>query len=263
MKIAGTETGSGALDVLGLDLYWIPLGAGADVVRLSGRAYEWAAAHAQHRQPCDLYHSALVARSEEGAYVIEMTPIPAGGASVARGVVSEGPVGVRLAGRIRVFRYEIRRWRNGVIPDIALAVESPVHLSDDPAVVREVLDRVQRVPTAVWGRDELRTGDMWNSNSVVAWLLASVDLLESAGPPPGGGRAPGWMSCLRVLAASRATCDSSPDAPTGAQVLAVRTRLPSIAAWEAASAPGYEKETTRVFARWLEVRHFLAEHLRA
>jgi len=31
-----------------------------------------------------------------------------------------------------------------------------------------VLETVARVPTPVWGRDELATGDMWNSNSVIA-----------------------------------------------------------------------------------------------
>ena len=208
MEMAGAERGSGALDVIGLDLYWIPLGAGADVVRLSGRAYEWLAASAQHRRPCDLYHSTLVVRSEDGAYVIEMTPIPAGGGSAARGVVSEGPVGLRSAGRIRVFRYEIRRWRDGVIPDIAFSVGSPVHLSSDVAVVQAVLSGVSQVPTAVWGRDELCTGDMWNSNSVVAWLLASVDLVESAGLPPGGGRAPGWAA--GVIAADRERAGGTP-----------------------------------------------------
>jgi hypothetical protein len=32
-------------------------------------------------------------------------------------------------GRFRFFRYEIRSWRDGIIPDLAEAVESPLRLS--------------------------------------------------------------------------------------------------------------------------------------
>ena len=42
-----------------------------------------------------------------------------------RGVVAEGAVGSRWARRFRIFRYEVRRWRDGVIPDVDEAVESP------------------------------------------------------------------------------------------------------------------------------------------
>jgi hypothetical protein len=102
----------------------------------------------------------------------------------------EGPVGSRLLGRFRLFRYEVRRWRDGVIPDLAEAVSSPVRLTDDPARASEVLDRVPSVPALAWGRDEGHTGDMWNSNSVISWVLAGTGL---AAPgeihPPSGGRA--------------------------------------------------------------------------
>jgi len=70
-----------------------------------------------------------------------------------------------------MFRYEVRRWREGRIPDIDEAVESPQRLSSDAGTARRVLDLVARVPTMTWGRDELATSDMWNSNSVVSWLL--------------------------------------------------------------------------------------------
>ncbi len=169
----------------GLDLYWIPLGAGAHVVRSSGRAYEALAALAQHRSRRDLYHSAA-------QFTIEMTPIPNARGWTERGVVAEGPVGCIVAGGLRTFRYEIRRWRGGVITDIASAVASPVHLSDDARIVEEALDVVPFVPTPVWGRDELRAGEMWNSNSVTAWILTRIGLVQLAGQPPGGGRAPGW-----------------------------------------------------------------------
>ena len=58
------------------DLYWIPLGAGAHVVRSSGEAYEALAALAHHRSRRDLYHSALVAGTGVAQFTIEMTPIP-------------------------------------------------------------------------------------------------------------------------------------------------------------------------------------------
>jgi hypothetical protein len=61
-----------------------------------------------------------------------------------------------------------------------------------------VLDLVPQVPTPVWGRDELRTGDMWNSNSVTAWVIARSGMdVESICPPP-AGRAPGWHAGLEV-----------------------------------------------------------------
>jgi hypothetical protein len=48
----------------------------------------------------------------------------------------------------------------------------------------------------VWGRDESRTGEMWNSNSVIAWLIARAGLDAAAIQPPAGGRAPGWNAGL-------------------------------------------------------------------
>ena len=37
---------------------------------------------------------------------------------------------------------------------------------------------------------------MWNSNSVVAWLLARTGLPVDEITPPPGGRAPGWRAGL-------------------------------------------------------------------
>jgi hypothetical protein len=180
-----------------LDLYWIPLGAGARVVRASGRIYERIVATRDHRPPGPLVHSALVATTDGGRFTIEMTPIP-GGDPPDRGVVGTGAVGSCRLGRFRVFRYEVRCWRDGVIPDLGFAVASPVRLADDPAVVIAVVDLVGAVPTPVWGRDELRTGEMWNSNSVVSWALTHAGLVEAAGRPPDGGRAPGWDAGVEV-----------------------------------------------------------------
>jgi hypothetical protein len=44
------------------------------------------------------------------------------------------------AGRSRFFRYEIRRWRDRTIPDIAEAVASPLRLSADSAQAQRLLD---------------------------------------------------------------------------------------------------------------------------
>jgi hypothetical protein len=180
-------------DVLapGVYLYWLPLGAGAYVVRLSGRAFEAMMARLQHRPRRDLYHSALEVVTPEARFVIEMTPVPAH-RDRDRGVVAEGTVGTKWARPFRVFRYEIHRWRNGVIPDLASAIGSPVRVSADPSVAERVLELALSIPTPVWGRDELRAGEMWNSNSVTSWLLSrsGTDLDDTR--PPGNGRAPGW-----------------------------------------------------------------------
>ena len=175
-----------------LDRYWIPLGAGARVVRISGAIYEALCAWRERRPRRRLFHSALVATFDGADVVVEVTPVPAHGDAEERGVVAFGAVGDHRLGRLRIFRYEVRRWRNGVIPDLSWAIESPVRISDDADVVREVLDAVAAVPTAVWGRDELGLGEMWNSNSVVSWSLARAGVVDVAGVPPVGGRAPGW-----------------------------------------------------------------------
>ncbi len=107
-----------------------------------------------HRSACDLYHSALVVRVPEGRFVIEMTPVPYGNGA-SRGVVATGPVGNRWAARFRIFRYEIHRWLDGAIPDVAEAVDSPQRLSHDQDSAQRLLDLVPSVPTPVWGVDEL------------------------------------------------------------------------------------------------------------
>jgi hypothetical protein len=184
----------------GIDLYWLPLGAGGWFVRLNGRVYEAIHALVQRRRPLDLYHSALEVRVPEGRFVIENSwPIPdAEGAS--RGVVVEGPVGSRRIARFRVFRYEVRRWRDGVIADADAAVAGPQRVSDDPLQARRLLDLVDLLPSPAWGRDELGMGEMWNSNSVIAWLLTRGGLPMHAIGPPAGGRAPGWDAGLLTAA---------------------------------------------------------------
>ncbi len=185
-----------------VDLYWLPLGAGGHSVRLNGRVFEAVAAILQGREPCDLYHSALEVRVPEGRFVIEQAPAWDGNGS-ARGAVGEGVVGSRLAGRLRFFRYEVRCWREGVIPDIVEAVESPQRLTSDPQRARRVLELVPPAPRAVWGRDELKLGEMWNSNSLIAWVLESSGLDAESLRAPVGGRAPGWGAGIELARRSR------------------------------------------------------------
>ncbi|HXV95307.1 MAG TPA: hypothetical protein VD695_02065 [Gaiellaceae bacterium] len=181
----------------GVDLYWLPLGAGGHSVRLNGRVFEAVAARLDRRPPCDLYHSALVVRVLDGAYAIESAPVP-DERGEERGVVAGGAVGSRWAGRFRIFRYEVRCWRDGVIPDLGEAVESPRRLSTDAATARRMLGLAPEVPAPVWGRDELGAGEMWNSNSVIAWLILRAGLDAEGIRPPAGGRAPGWRAGLVV-----------------------------------------------------------------
>jgi hypothetical protein len=88
--------GSAHQDLARVELYWLPLGAGggAGCVCWNGRIFE-AIAPAWGNRERD------------------------------RGVVGEGAVGLPWLGQSRFFRYEIRRWRDGTIPDIAEAVASP------------------------------------------------------------------------------------------------------------------------------------------
>jgi hypothetical protein len=199
-----------------VDLYWLPLGAGGHFVRLNGRLYEALAARLERRPACDLYHSALQVELPEGTFVIEQAPVH-DWSGEERGVVAEGAVGARWAGRFRIFRYEIRLWPDGHIPDVAEAVDSPRRLSDDEESARRVLDLVPQVPTPVWGRDQLAAGEMWNSNSVIAWVIARSGLDAESVQPPRRGRAPGWQAGLVVAhrqdSESRAAADRQ-DQPT-------------------------------------------------
>lgn len=195
-----------------MDLYWIPLGAGGHYVRFNGRAYETIAAACHRRQRCDLYHSALVVELDGDRYTIELAPSPDAD-EASRGVVATGPVGSRYIGWWRLFRYEVRCWGGGSIPDLHEAVGGPRRLSTDPSIVRRLLDLAPNVPTPVWGRDELKTGEMWNSNSVTGWLIAAVGIPTYRLRPPPRGRAPGWYAGLEVARRSSTGLGSQPAPP--------------------------------------------------
>jgi hypothetical protein len=185
-----------------IDLYWIPLGAGGHCVRFNARVFEAIDAARNRRERCDLYHAALLVQLGADRYAIEIAPSPDAD-EASRGVVSTGAVGSRHLGRLRLFRYEIRCWRGGSIPDLGYAVDGRHRVTTDPVAARRLLDVVALVPTPVWGRDELRAGEMWNSNSMIAWLLAAAGLPTERLRPPPRGRAPGWNAGLEIARRGR------------------------------------------------------------
>ncbi len=214
--LTGTEQHSPT--TAGVTLYWIPLGAGGHCVRFSGRVYEAAHAVTARRRPRDLFHAALVVRVDGADTAIEVAPVwQHGPEEVDRGVTVSGPVGLRVLGRWSWFRYELRCWRGGTIPDLAEAVGGPRSLEADDRRCRALLASARDVPAVTWGRDELGLGEMWNSNSVVAWLLVSAGLDVRDLRPPGGGRAPGWDAGLRAagLRSSWGTTSASATARRG------------------------------------------------
>jgi hypothetical protein len=196
------ETADDRSSQAGIYLFWIPLGAGGTgFVRLNGRVYEAIKSRLERRPPLDLYHTALEVHVPEGRFTIE-NAWPSPDADIAsRGVVKEGPVLSRRIARVRLFRYEVRRWRDGIISDVDEAVGGPRLLSTDLDSARHALQLVPSVPALIWGRDELGTGDMWNSNSVISWLLARIESRVHAIEPPAGGAAPGWEA--GIVAAHR------------------------------------------------------------
>jgi hypothetical protein len=134
-------------------------------------------------------------------------------ADADRGVLAQGAVGSRRLGRFRAFRYEMRCWPGGHIPDVAEAVDSPVRTTEDPTRVAAVLEVLHDIPSLTWGRDELGAGEMWNSNSAVAWALARTGHdMDAIGPPP-GGRAPGWTAGLVLAGRQGASNDPGPRTP--------------------------------------------------
>jgi hypothetical protein len=179
-----------------VEVLWIPLGAGQHLVRMSGRAFEALSALVQHRRRYALYHSALVITVPSARYVIEMTPIPDRHGN-RRGVVAEGAVGSKWLAKLRRFRYEIRRWPDGVIPDADHAVAT-MTLHVELASAQRLLAIVPSIPTPVWGRDELAAGEMWNSNSVTSWILHQGGIDTTHIEPPNDGRAPGWKAGLVI-----------------------------------------------------------------
>ena len=197
-------------------LWWLPLGAGerTGTVRVSGLVYEWLSAWWGRRPPQPLFHSALVVTLDDVDFAIEMAPVWSS-SEAHRGVVREGPVGLPFLGRFRAFRYEVRCWPGGRLPDQAYAVDSPQVLSTDRERTGRLLDAVREVPVATWGLDEQGAGEMWNSNSVVSWALAVSGHDVSGLRPPAAGRAPGWEAGLVRASARGRRADGDRDGRRG------------------------------------------------
>jgi hypothetical protein len=194
-----------------VDLYWIPLGAGGHSVRFNGIVYEAVSAAVHRRRRFDIYHCALKIRVATGLYAVEMTPVP-NDRGWERGVVVQGAVGTRWAGWFRTFRYEVRRWRNGVIPDLQYVIGGPIRLTDDAVVAEQILEQLADVPALTWGRDDSDVGEMWSCNSVISWVLTRAGVnIEEISPPP-RGRAPGWNAGIAIATRH---ADAVPIAPTG------------------------------------------------
>ncbi len=177
-----------------ISLYWLPVGAGGYVVRYCSGAWEAIEARRQRRERVPLFHCALIVDDGTHRWVIELAPVWVPGQPADRGVVDEGPVGAAWAGRWRLFRYELRCWADGEIPDAAFAVDSPIVLTEDVNAARALLADVSAVPMHVWGRPVDGGNDMWNSNSVISWLLVRAGISLETVCPPNGGRAPGWQA---------------------------------------------------------------------
>lgn len=179
-------------------VHWIPLGAGgAAAVRISGRIYEAVRAVIERRRRGDLYHTALEIHLDGGHFVIENAWPSPDAATASRGVVLEGPVWSRRLCRFRTFRYEVRCWEDGTIPDVDYATASQT-LTDSPAFARGILEATGSIPRNTWGRGVARGEEMWTSNSVISYLLTVAGLPTTEYRPPMAGRAPGWEAGIRV-----------------------------------------------------------------
>jgi hypothetical protein len=103
------------MGVVQVELYWIPLGAGAGgaLVRWSGRFYELISSRMAGRPRLDLFHSALAVSIDVATTTVEMAPV-----WVTRsepGVVAEGAVGCPLLGHSRLFPVRdsaLARWND-------------------------------------------------------------------------------------------------------------------------------------------------------
>ena len=118
-------------------------------------------------------------------YVVEMTPAWGAG-GINRGVVTSGPVGHGWLERWALFRYGIHRWRDCAIPDIDSAIGGALQITSDAIETRRLFDLVPQFPLATRGGDELAAGDMWNSNSLVAWLISMAGIDVGVSPPANG-----------------------------------------------------------------------------
>lgn len=191
----------GAMDqTASLDLLWIPVGAGTRFQRASLVLYEAAAAALSRRPRVALVHAGIKLRFEGKRYTFELMPAPPG--PNHDGEVT-GPVGVRGADRLRLFRYRACLFEADGLPDEAWAIGEPLRLSEDPEVVRRVIEMRRDIPAYTWGRRRRGHSEMWTSDSAVSWLLGRAGIDAKAIVVPKGTRAPGWRAGIEELAKKR------------------------------------------------------------
>ena len=125
---------------------------------------------------------------------------------------SEKQMGPTVA---RLFRYEVRRWRNGVIPDVACAIASPVPAArtDPRPVAQRVLELLSQlsIPAPVWGRTNCtraRCGTPTPSPPGCSPRAATRPPASSRHP---SGRAPGLVRRARRRPDAPGTATSPPD----------------------------------------------------
>jgi len=178
-------------------LWWIPVGAGSRVVPYTSRLWERAEALVNRRRPRALFHAALEIVTGDERFLVEMAPawgVPA----PVRGVVATGPVALTTLGRSHFFRYEVRSWKDGVLPDREWAVGGPRRIELSGSQAEEMLQAVPRVPRLIWGRRTRGSREMWNSNSLIAWLMHEGGIDATQFSPPSEGWAPGWSTGIAV-----------------------------------------------------------------
>jgi hypothetical protein len=57
--------------------------------------------------------------------------------------------------------------------------------------------------------------EMWNSNSLISWLIARSGLDVKSVAPPTGGRAPGWLAGIIVAQREQAIAEPASTARPG------------------------------------------------
>lgn len=177
-----------------LDLCWLPVGAGTRVQAASLWLYESVAARIGRRPKATLYHAALKFGVDARRYTLELMPIPR---EQHEEPLMTGPVGTRLAARLRIFQYQLRLRESAELPDEQW-IASVHRLASDPSAIEGVLGHARLVPPYTWGRRVPGTKEMWTSDSALSWLLTRAGVaLGEAGPPP-GGRAPGWDAGIAI-----------------------------------------------------------------
>ncbi len=174
-----------------LDLFWLPVGAGTHLQRASLVAYESVAAALARRHRSILCHAGLKGVLDGRTFTLELTPVPA--AQDTPPLIT-GAVGSPLAGRLRIFRYQLICRESDALPDEQWAVEHPVRLTEDAAAIQRLFDVAPTVPAYTWGRRVQGASEMWTSNSAISWLLLESGISLADVHVPRGATAPGWQA---------------------------------------------------------------------